>query len=179
MHQWTLDEDAAAPFFRQAADRGGRHWIDAFDGTRLAACRQARDWSQVELAERLVQARTDGPASVLDAARQIRTLVVQVSCYESGRTRPRAKAVQTLAAVLGVDVLQLLAPGTPVTLVTLRARLGLTQDDVAAALGISRSLYAAVEQGKRAASVPETAALAAALHTSVDQVRRALPPSPA
>jgi hypothetical protein len=27
--------------------------------------------------------------------------------------------------------------------------------------------------------VPETAALAAALHTSVDQVRRALPPSPA
>jgi hypothetical protein len=38
---------------------------------------------------------------------------------------------------------------------------------------------AAVEQGKRAASVPETAALAAALHTSVDQVRRALPPSPA
>jgi transcriptional regulator with XRE-family HTH domain len=93
----------------------------AFDGTRLAACRQARDWSQVELAERLVQARTDGPASVLDAARQIRTLVVQVSCYESGRTRPRAKAVQALAAVLGVDVLQLLAPGTPVTLVTLRA----------------------------------------------------------
>jgi hypothetical protein len=51
--------------------------------------------------------------------------------------------------------------------------------DVAAALGISRSLYAAVEQGKRAASVPETAALAAALHTSVDQVRRVLPPSPA
>jgi transcriptional regulator with XRE-family HTH domain len=31
--------------------------------------------------------------------------VVQVSCYESGRTRPRAKAVQALAAVLGVDVL--------------------------------------------------------------------------
>jgi transcriptional regulator with XRE-family HTH domain len=106
MHQWTLDEDAAAPFFRQAADRGGRYWIDAFYGTRLAACRQAR---------------TDGPASVLDAARQIRTLVVQVSCYESGRTRPRAKAVQALAAVLGVDLLQLLAPGTPVTLVTLRA----------------------------------------------------------
>ncbi|WP_424534202.1 helix-turn-helix transcriptional regulator [Sphaerisporangium viridialbum] len=87
-----------------------------------------------------------------------------MSCYESGRTRPRAKA-----AVLGADVLQLLAPGTPVTLVTLRARLGLTQDDVAAALGISRSLYAAVEQGKRAASVPETAALAAALHPSVDR----------
>jgi transcriptional regulator with XRE-family HTH domain len=62
--------------------------------------------------------------------------------------------------------------------------LGLTRDDVAAALGISRSLYAAVEQGKRAAgvpetAVPETAVLAAALHTSVDQVRRALPLSPA
>ncbi|MFD7291215.1 helix-turn-helix domain-containing protein [Streptomyces sp. NPDC059863] len=57
------------------------------------------------------------------------------------------------------------------------ARLGLTRDDVAAALGISRNLYAGVEQGKRTASVPETAALAAALHTSADQARRALPPS--
>nr|WP_307679591.1 helix-turn-helix transcriptional regulator [Streptomyces sp. V4I2] len=51
----------------------------------------------------------------------------------------------------------------------MRARLGLTQDDVAAALGISRSLYAALEQGKRAVSVSETAALAAALHASVDR----------
>lgn len=178
MSQWILDEDAVAPFFRQAADRGGRHWIDAFDGTRLAACRQARDWSQVEPAERLVQARADGPASVLDAARQIRTLVVQVSCYESGRTRPRAKAVQALAAALGVDVLQVLAPGTPVTLVTPRAT-GADPGRRHCAQRVSRSLYAAVEQGKRAASVSETAALAAALHTSVDQVRRALPPSPA
>lgn len=104
--------------------------------------------------------------------------MVQASCFESGRTRPRAKAVQAPAAVLGVDVPQLLAPGTLVTLVAPRAT-GLTQDDVAAALGISRSLYAAVEQGERSASVPETAALAAALPTSVDQVRRALPPSSA
>ena len=29
MHQWTLDEDAAAPFFRQAADLGVTFWDTA------------------------------------------------------------------------------------------------------------------------------------------------------
>jgi transcriptional regulator with XRE-family HTH domain len=158
---------------------GGRHWIDAFDGSRLAACRRARGLSQVELAERLQQARADTEVSVAEAARQIRTLVVQVSCYEAGRTRPRARAVQALAGVLDVDVLALLAADTPITLSTLRARHGLTQGDVAAQLGMSRSLYAAVEQGKRAIGEPELARLAAALRTTAEQVRQASPPTPA
>lgn len=157
----------------------GRHWIDAFDGSRLAACRRARGWSQVELAERLQQARDGAEVSVAAAARQIRTLVVQVSCYESGRTRPRARAAQALAAALEVDVLALLAADTPITLATLRARLGLTQHDIAVQLGMSRSLYAAAEQGERAVSEPELVKLAAALRTSTNQVRQALPPAPA
>ncbi len=154
---------------------GGRHWIDAFDGSRLAACRRARGWSQVKLAERLQQARPgNSRVSVAEAARQIRTLIVQVSCYESGRTRPRTRAVRDLAAVLDVDVLDLLAADTPITLATLRARLGLTQDDVAAQLGISRSLYAAVEQGKRALDDTELTALAEVLHTPAPRLRQAL-----
>jgi transcriptional regulator with XRE-family HTH domain len=53
--------------------------------------------------------------TVAEAARQIRTLVVQVSCYESGRTRPRARAVQALAAALEVDVLELEQGRRPVS----------------------------------------------------------------
>jgi hypothetical protein len=37
--------------------------------------------------------------------------------------------------------------------------------------------FAAVEQDNRVAGMPETAALAAAMRSSVDQVRRALPAS--
>src|SRR5436190_13895046 len=120
----------------------GRHWVDTFDGARLAARRQALGWSQVRLAEALHELRADATVATTDAARRIRTLVVQVSSYESGRTRPRARAVRDLAATLSVDVLNLLATDTPVTLATLRARLGLTQTEVAATLGMSRSLYA-------------------------------------
>ncbi|MCZ4512051.1 hypothetical protein O3Q52_28535 [Streptomyces sp. ActVer] len=83
--------------------------------------------------------------------------------------------MQELAAVLGVDVLQLLAPGTPVTLVTPRA-----PEAAPRTTSLPRWASAAVSTPPSSrVSVPETAALAAALHTSVDQVRRALPPSPA
>lgn len=157
----------------------GRHWVDAFDGTRLAACRDARGWSQVQLAERLQRDRAgDQPVPLAVAARQIRTLVVQVSCYESGRTRPRARAVLALAAALEVDVLDLLAEGTPVTLATLRVRLGLTQSDVAGRIGMSRSLYAAVEQGKRPVSEAELSQLAMVLAVAVDRLRRVTPDGP-
>jgi hypothetical protein len=68
------------------------------------------------------------------------------------KDRPCCTSDATLAAALEVDVLDLLAAHTPVTLATLRARLGFTQADVAAELpGMSRSLYAHVEQAPRAA----------------------------
>jgi transcriptional regulator with XRE-family HTH domain len=161
-----------------APDGGtGRHWVDAFDGQRLAGYRAGRGWTQVELAERLQQARAGdaGTVSVAEAARQIRTLVVQVSCYESGRTRPRARAVLALAAALDVDALDLLAADSPVTLATLRTRLGLTQGDVAGRLDMSRSLYAAVEQGRRALAQHELDRLAEVLHIPAARLRRALP----
>lgn len=159
-------------------NHAGRHWIDAFDGQRLATWRRDRGWSQVRLAEQLQQARAGGAVAPAEVARQIRTLVVQVSCYESGRTRPRGRAVRDLAAVLDVDVLDLLAEGTPLSLATLRARLGLTQGDVADQLGMSRSLYAAVEQAQRVASDTERAALAAILQVPETRIREALDRAP-
>jgi transcriptional regulator with XRE-family HTH domain len=144
-----------------------------FDGTRLAGCRGSRGWRQVQLTERLQQAR-GGDVPVAEAARQIRTLVVQVSCYESGRTRPRARAVQALAAALEVAVLELLSTDAAVTLAALRACHGLTQGAVAR-LGMSRSLYAAVEQDRRPLSDAELTQLATVLVVDTDRLRRALP----
>ncbi|MFI6784454.1 hypothetical protein [Micromonospora sp. NPDC050276] len=57
-----------------------------------------------------------------------------LSCYESARTRPRAKAVQALAAVLGVDVLQLLAARNTGHAGHVARASGLTRDDIGAAL---------------------------------------------
>jgi len=115
----------------------------------LTACRRAHSWNQVQLAEALHRWQTDNPDDPTETARRIRTLVVQVSCYESNRTRPRARAVRDSAAVLDVDVLDLLRVDTPLTLPALRARLGTTQAAAATALGMSRSLYAHVEQKRR------------------------------
>lgn len=156
-------------------DDRGRHWVDAFDGTRLAARRQALGWSQVRLAEAVHQLHADPATPATETARRIRTLVVQLSCYESGRNRPRARAVRDLAAALSVDALELLAEDAPVTLPALRARLGMTQSDVAAVLpGMSRSLYAHVEQGRRPLDAAEEAALAAVLRVDPARIRRAL-----
>jgi transcriptional regulator with XRE-family HTH domain len=172
----TADVDGCGVPASAPPDELGRHWVNAFDGARLAARRQALGWSQVRLAETLHQQQHTDPATpATEAARRIRTLVVQVSCYESGRTRPRARAIRDLGAALGVDVLDLLAEGTPITLATLRARLGLTQADVAAALpNMSRSLYAHVEQGRRPLDAAEQVALAAVLRVDRARIRQAL-----
>jgi transcriptional regulator with XRE-family HTH domain len=153
----------------------GVHWVDAFDGTRLAQRRTALRWTQVELAERVQAARTGAALATVEVARQIRTLVVQISCYESGRTRPRAGTIRLLAETLGVDVLDLLAENTPATLAVLRARLGLTQQQAAQRLGMSRSLYALLEQHRRSATLQETRSLAAVFQVSVARIRQALP----
>lgn len=135
----------------------GQHWIPAFDGRRLAMLRRGLGLSQARFAE-LVNDRRSGavgkPGRVTEAV---------VASWEAGRTRPRARTLYEVASVLAVDPLELLVPGTPLTLSLLRARLGLTQDAVAAQLGISCSVYKKVEQGRRPLSSAEVAALARVL----------------
>jgi transcriptional regulator with XRE-family HTH domain len=63
-----------------------------------------RSWATVNL-DSSIPAAPEADPDALDVARRIRTLVVPVSAYESGRTRPRAKVVRDLATVLEVDVL--------------------------------------------------------------------------
>lgn len=59
--------------------------IERFDPTRLRGLRQARGWSQSELARRSGIVR---PA---------------ISSYEAGKREPTARVVATLAAALGFE----------------------------------------------------------------------------
>jgi transcriptional regulator with XRE-family HTH domain len=160
----------------------GTHWVEAFDPRRLVAAREERHLRQQDLAERLytVEAeRTGGEASdVFVAARRMRTLVTKIAFYETGRHQPRGQALQDLATALKVDPLDLLAEGTRPTLATLRARMGLSQRDIAVRLGMSRAGYGHVEQGRRALTAPEAQRLREILSVGEEQFRAALAASP-
>jgi transcriptional regulator with XRE-family HTH domain len=146
----------------------GRSWVDAFDPQRLRAAREQAALTQRDLAVRLVEADlaaagTD-PATLPGErwARSIETERVRIIQYEGGMHVPRAQTLRRLALALGVDVFDLLAEGTARDLATLRARLGLTQADVAAHLHtVNRPYYSRVEQGT------------APLHDPADQQRLA------
>lgn len=102
------------------------YWVKRFDPGRLKSVRISRSMSQQELAQRSGQARE--------------TIVK----YENGTRAPRASTVARLASALEVDVAELASSG-PVDLPLLRARQGLSQGDVAAALNISRAWFQRIE----------------------------------
>lgn len=131
----------------------GSSWVEAFDARRLRRLRLERDMTQIDLAVALhqqeVRAKESSP-SALETAKRIDTLKVAVSNYEKvdGR-QPRGPVLLALATILHVDVLDLLRDNLPVTLQVLRARLGMDQAAVAAALGATRAAYGHIEQGRR------------------------------
>ena len=154
----------------------GMHWVDTFDGQRLARLRRDRGLSQQQLAEavyRVENGDAQPPPTTAETVRRVLTVSLAISAYESGSRRPRGAALHHLAAALDVDVLDLLADGVQPSLPLLRARLGLSQGDVAAALGVSRPAYAHVEQGRRSLSDDEVGRLAGALQVDVARLRQA------
>ena len=102
----------------------------AFSGSRLAAARLAAGLTQ----ERL--------ASLLHTKQR------RISDWERGMIVPRPDFVPKLAAAIGIDALDLLAvdPAAPL-LEDMRMAAGLTMEQVAGTLGISRSQYRAMEIG--------------------------------
>ena len=102
----------------------------AFSGSRLAAGRVAAGLTQ----ERLAQA--------------VHTEQTRVSEWERGVLTPRPELMPKLAAAIGMDALEFLCadPATP-SLEDMRLAAGLTMDEVAARLGISRRRYRGVEIG--------------------------------
>lgn len=162
----------------------GRHWIDSFAPQRLKQQRAAQSLTHEDMAHRLYEreeARGAGDArsaprseetALRRATRRLNTLRIQYGSYERGTHQPRGPMLRDLAEILGVDVLDLLDPDAPRDLAVLRARLGLSQDDVAGELGLSRAGYGHIEQGRAALTDDIARRLAAVLQVEV----RDLPP---
>ncbi|MEU7802572.1 helix-turn-helix domain-containing protein [Micromonospora arborensis] len=156
----------------------GRHWISSFSPERLKQRRAARSLTHEDMARRLYEwevARTrDGSArpaeDSTEAARRLNTLRIQYGSYERGAHQPRGPMLRDLAEILGVDVLDLLDPDAPRDLAVLRARLGMSQDDVATLLGLSRAGYAHIEQGRAALNDDIARRLAAVLKVDVQDL---------
>jgi transcriptional regulator with XRE-family HTH domain len=102
----------------------------AFSGSRLAAARHAAGLTQ----ERLAQV--------------MHTEQTRVSEWERGVLTPRPELMPKLAAAIGLDALEFLSadPASP-SLEDMRLAAGLTMDEVAEKLGISRRRYRGVEIG--------------------------------
>ena len=105
--------------------------------------------------------------------------VNEIDAYENGRNRPDPARLKKLADALGVDPLDLLEPGIPVTLAVLRERAGLTQAQAAQRAGMTRSTWAACERGETRIGPARAAQMADALTvegvvTSAEQVAEAV-----
>ena len=158
--------------------------VKGFDPTRLKAARERAGLTQRDLAEKLITATQveqddSGPSAVSleqlrQLSRKIESARTLINYYEVGKRTPRADMLYQLAAALDVDPLDLLAPGSPITLATLRARRGLLQEDVARHLNRSRAYYARMETGTAEISAEDRQRLAALLGINASRVGEAV-----
>jgi transcriptional regulator with XRE-family HTH domain len=147
----------------------GKSGIGGFDPERLRATRERAELTQKDLAERLLRAtRPQWPGdNITRAAQDLDNVRLQITDYEAGQVTPRADMVHQIAQALGVDVFDLLDPDTPYTLPILRARHGLTQDDVVTrGLGVGRAYYSRAERGAATLSDEQRGRLAEILQVS-------------
>lgn len=86
-----------------------------------------------------------------------------IANYEAGVTLPAVDALYRIAQATNVTVRDFLPSGTPSSLPLLRAELGLSQEELADLLGVSRGTYARWEQGKAAPDADQAEALSRVL----------------
>ncbi|MFB9178670.1 helix-turn-helix domain-containing protein [Dactylosporangium sucinum] len=156
----------------------GNSGVEAFDPQRLREARTKAGLTQRDVAVRLLEAglaaKGSSPAAVTGEAwaKAVETERNRVISYEQGTHTPRAVLLRRLAEAVGVDAFALFKPDTPRTLVTLRARLGLNQADVAEKLSFGRAYYSRVEQGIAAITdEADQQALAEVLQIELDEAR--------
>lgn len=146
----------------------GRTGVVSVSPERLRAARHAAIPTDEERRERQKRgARIPRGITQAELARRIglRTST-SVGQWERSQHKPDAENLVALARALGTDPLELLEPGTPVTLRLLRVRAGLTQEAAGAAVGISRFTWAQIEAGSRALWPEEVDTAARALRVS-------------
>ncbi len=102
----------------------------AFSGSRLAAGRLVAGLTQERLAQLMHTEQT------------------RVSEWERGGVAPRPALIPRIAAAIGLDALEFLAGNsTSPSLEDMRLAAGLTMDELAAQIGISRNRYRGIEVG--------------------------------
>jgi transcriptional regulator with XRE-family HTH domain len=121
-----------------------RRGVGNFDGRRLERARALRGMTTRELAG------------------EIGVTVTVLGQYEQGERVPERNTLDRLAAALGCAVKDLCAPAR-VTLRDLRERVGTTQEEVSTRVGLTRSTYAMLEQGRIKSMLPHVAAALAPL----------------
>jgi transcriptional regulator with XRE-family HTH domain len=89
-----------------------------------------------------------------------------VRSAEKGAHQPRPAVVKALASALGVPVDELRLPGAVLTLRDVRVRLGLTQVQIAARVGVVRQRVSQVERGVAGVRAPFSWAVAYGLTPS-------------
>ncbi len=130
-----------------------------FDPRRLRALRRERGLTQAELAEQVGVRRT---------------YFIQWERDRAPATAPSPKMLCRLADALEVEPWQLTSiPPTEALLSDLRTWSGLSQPDLASALGIPETSLSAVERGQRPLGDELAEALAPHLGCSVGEVRAA------
>jgi transcriptional regulator with XRE-family HTH domain len=129
--------------------------VSGFRRDRLRAARRAAGFTQLRLAEQLGLSRS------------------QISDWERGAVAPRGKTLLSAAHLLGVEVAELVDTSPTPTLRQLRQLAGLSQRDVAAAIGVSQPAYAALERGAVTLRPQTAETLARTLGTDVPRVRDA------
>lgn len=103
-----------------------------FSGPRLAAARRAAGLTQGQLAA------------------SVGTRRAGVSDWECGAARPHASQVPAVAAAVGLDALEFLAPDpSAVTLADLRQAAGLSVEELSMAAGVSMRRYKRLEDGAK------------------------------
>lgn len=114
------------------------------------------------------RATSEELADAIGASRQ------SVAAWRSGRAIPSAGLLRKAAAWLTVSVADLIPiEEDRLRISDLRIRVGLTQRQAAAEVGLSPTSIAEIEKGRRAISDESAAAMAAVYRTDIEAIRAA------
>lgn len=133
-----------------------RSGVRHFSGARLRRLRERRGWS------------VDDLAGKADVSRQA------ISSWETAKALPTPALLKKIAAALQVSIEDLVPiPSGDVQLSDLRVRKGLTQTQVAKALGVSATLIVDIERGRKPVNDERLKFLAELYSVSSDDVKAA------
>lgn len=136
----------------------GRHWVEQFNGGKLAARRDERGWTQNKVAEMVPTSRE------------------AISNYENGQRKPQLRVLRAIAEGFAVKISAFLDPidDDKAEMADLRDRQGLLQHEVADRMGMNHVTYQRIEKGRARIDADHLAELARILNTSTTVLAKKL-----